>query len=213
MRPEVKEKPKPDPDQNNPTYAEYFALSLYHRRCLDATNYWAVIGGQKVIAVPPSDKLYHKYFDPRCYNIRKEKEGGKPSPQPSPQPSTAPAPPHKSAHTPAPKDPKKCDAHAPVPNGKGGFKCERCDTELVSKAPVKKDVGAAINLDGFCVCKIAQRDRKYKKVGLEWHCFYCGKSFDPDSLYGSSPTDSAVVKKLKATKSTKPAKPTTPELF
>lgn len=53
-------------------YAHYKSLSKYFRKCLPATNYWAVINGIETIKVPESDKEYYKNFDSRCYEIRND---------------------------------------------------------------------------------------------------------------------------------------------
>lgn len=127
---------------NFPKYPEYNALCDYHRRCLVATNYWRVINGEKPISVPPEDAYYYKYFDPRCFEIRKQKvaemmgASPKAASKKAAQPVQEPAAP---AHKPAPKDPANCTAHAPMPDGQGGFKCERCGTELKSKVVTNVD--------------------------------------------------------------------------
>jgi hypothetical protein len=123
---------------NFPKYPEYNALTNYHRRCLVATNYWRVIAGEKPISVPPEDTYYYKYFDPRCFEIRKKKVaelmGTKPPAKVAEAPAPEPAPVKtEPGYKPAPKAPSECTAHAPIPDGQGGFKCERCGTALKSK--------------------------------------------------------------------------------
>lgn len=43
-------------------YTEYNSLNEYEKRCLPATNYWREKNGKALIAVPPSDTHYYKYF-------------------------------------------------------------------------------------------------------------------------------------------------------
>jgi hypothetical protein len=53
-------------------YSEYNSLNDYEKKTLCATNYWRVINGKEVIPVPDSDEHYKKYFDKRCYEVRKQ---------------------------------------------------------------------------------------------------------------------------------------------